>query len=254
MTIIPAIDIISGRCVRLRQGSFSDTTVYDEDPATVARRFVADGAQRIHLVDLDAARGSGDNRETIASVRAAVDCVLELGGGVRSLEAVRELFDLGVEFAVLGTVLLRRPDEVERWADVYGKRMIASIDAHDGMVRVAGWQEESSVVATELAERIGALGFAAIEYTDIGRDGMLVGPDIDGGLAIARAGGIPTILSGGVSRTGDAVAVAEASGGEIAGLIVGRAIYEGTFDLKTAIARRKEGTRGDDATADRAPR
>jgi len=234
MTIIPAIDVIAGRCVRLRQGAFSNTTVYDDDPRAVARRFVDAGAERIHLVDLDAARGSGDNRSTIAAIRGAVDCILEVGGGVRTLDSIRALFGLGIEYAVLGTVLLRKPQEVERWASQYGDRLIASIDARDGTVRVAGWQEESSVAAVDLAARAGTLGFAAIEYTDIGRDGMLSGPDIEGGRSIARAGGIPTILSGGVARTEDAAIVAEA--GEIAGLIVGRAIYEGTFDLAAAVA------------------
>lgn len=237
MTIIPAIDIISGRCVRLRQGSFSDTTVYDSDPAAVARRFVDAGAERIHLVDLDAAKGDGDNRETIATVRRAVDCVLELGGGVRSLEAIHAVFELGVEYAVLGTVLLRRPGEVAEWAAQHGSRMIASVDARRGMVRVSGWQEESTIAATELAARVGAQGFAAIEYTDIERDGMLSGPDIDGGRAIALAGGLPTILSGGVAKSEDAATVAMAGG--IAGLIVGRAIYEGAFDLARAIGEEK---------------
>lgn len=235
MTIIPAIDLISGRCVRLRQGAFSDTTVYDDDPAAVARRFVDAGARRIHLVDLDAARGTGDNRRAITAVRGGVDCVLEVGGGIRSVEAMEMLFEMGIDFAVLGTVLLRRPREVEQWASRYGERLIASIDARDGMVRVSGWREESTISATDLAKRVGSIGFAAIEYTDIGRDGMLSGPDIEGGRAVARAGGVPTILSGGVARTEDAATVAEA--GEIAGLIVGRAIYEGSFDLAAAIAR-----------------
>lgn len=242
MTIIPAIDIISGRCVRLRQGAFSDATVYDDDPAAVARRFAEAGAERIHLVDLDAARGTGENRQAIAEVRGAVDCILEVGGGVRSLDAIETIFGMGIEYAVLGTVLLRRPDEVERWASQYGDRLIASIDARDGMVRVSGWQEESSVSASDLAARVGSVGFAAIEYTDIARDGMLSGPDVEGGRAVARAGGVPTILSGGVARTEDAATVAQA--GDIAGLIVGRAIYEGAFDLAAAIADEAQRRRG----------
>ncbi len=237
MIVIPAIDLIAGKCVRLRQGSYADKTVYDEDPVAVAQSFVDDGAERIHIVDLDAARGDGENRSVISKIRSAVACTLELGGGIRSRDALLRVLDIGIDYVVLGTVVVRRPDEVARWAEDFGSRLIASIDARNGIVQVSGWQEDASRDAVDLSTQIASWGFAAIEYTDIGRDGMLSGPDIEGGLSIAKSSGLPTILSGGVATTRDADTVARV--GDIAGLIVGRAIYEGTFDLRQAIDRLK---------------
>jgi phosphoribosylformimino-5-aminoimidazole carboxamide ribotide isomerase len=222
--------------VRLRQGAYNDTTVYDADPVAVAEQFVAAGATRIHLVDLDAARGNGDNRAVIGRIRSAVGCVLEVGGGIRDLAAVESVLAAGVDYAVVGTVLARDPDSVAAWAARYGAQMLASIDARDGMVRVAGWEEETAIAATDLARRAGEMGLAAVEYTNIARDGMLTGPDIAGTREVAAATAIPVILSGGVAQTSDAANVARVARGEIAGLIVGRAIYEGHFDIAQAIA------------------
>ncbi|MCG8479516.1 MAG: HisA/HisF-related TIM barrel protein [Spirochaetales bacterium] len=235
MIIIPAIDLIGGRCVRLRQGVYSDTTVYDEDPVAVAARFVEEGAERIHLVDLDAARGSGDNRETIRRIRRAVSCVLEVGGGIRDRRSLDAVLDLDIDYGVVGTILARDPDTVASWAAEVGSRMIASVDAKDGMVLVAGWREGTSIAAVELARRAGETGLAEVEYTNIARDGMLTGPDIDGTLAIAEGTTIPVILSGGISRTEDAKTVRLRGGEKIAGIIVGRSIYEGYFDLRRAV-------------------
>lgn len=236
MIIIPAIDLIDGRVVRLRQGAYADTTVYEEDPVAMAGRLVDQGATRIHLVDLDAARGSGDNRAVLQAIREAVSVTLEVGGGVRSRAALETLLELGIDYAVVGTVLAREPETVAAWCADAGGRMLASIDARDGMVRVSGWQEGTGIPATELARRAGEMGFAAVEYTNIARDGMLEGPDVEGTLEIAAATSIPVILSGGVARTADAATVQRAAGGRIAGMIVGRALYEGHFDLPTAIA------------------
>lgn len=235
MIIIPAIDLIGGRCVRLRQGVYSDTTVYDEDPVAVAARFVEEGAERIHLVDLDAARGSGDNRETIRRIRRTVSCVLEVGGGIRDRRSLDAVLDLDIDYGVVGTILARDPDTVASWAAEVGSRMIASVDAKDGMVLVAGWREGTSIAAVELARRAGEMGLAEVEYTNIARDGMLTGPDIDGTLAIAEGTTIPVILSGGISRTEDAKTVRLRGGEKIAGIIVGRSIYEGYFDLRRAV-------------------
>ena len=237
MIIIPAIDLIDGHCVRLRQGSYANTTVYDEDPVTVARQFVAAGAGRIHLVDLDAAAGRGTNRETIRRIRSSVACILELGGGIRSYEALSAALDLGIDYAVVGTVLARDPDEVASWAAKYGTRMVASIDARDGIVQVAGWQEATTLRATDLAVRAAEIGCAAVQYTDIARDGMLSGPNISETVAVAEATRIPVILSGGIASTEDADRVRIESHGAIAGVIVGRALYEGRFDLTEAIRR-----------------
>lgn len=237
MVVIPAIDLIEGRCVRLRQGVYADKTVYDGDPEDLARRFVAAGARRIHLVDLDAARGTGNNRAAIQRIRRAVTVTLEVGGGIRDRESLDRILDMGIDYAIAGTVLARRPEEVARWAaeDERGRRMIASIDARDGMVQVSGWQEASTVTAVELARLAGEIGLAAVEYTNIARDGMLTGPDIAGTRTIAAGTTIPVILSGGIAETEDAVRIAREGRGAIAGFIVGRAMYEGTFDLSSAI-------------------
>ncbi|TVR71807.1 MAG: 1-(5-phosphoribosyl)-5-[(5-phosphoribosylamino)methylideneamino] imidazole-4-carboxamide isomerase [Spirochaetaceae bacterium] len=237
MTVIPAIDLIGGRCVRLRQGSYSDATVYDADPGEVARSFADAGAERIHLVDLDAARSAGDNRETIGRIRKTVSCSLEVGGGVRDLESLDALLQIGVDYVILGTVLARDPDLVARWAarDQRGSRMLASIDARDGIVQIAGWQEGSGIAARDLAVKAAEIGLAAVEYTNIARDGMLTGPDIEGTREIAGAVSIPVILSGGIAGTADTERIISRGGGMIAGFIVGRALYEGSFDLAAAI-------------------
>lgn len=237
MIVIPAIDLIAGRCVRLRQGAYTDTTVYNDDPVAVAQGFAAAGAERIHLVDLDAARSDGDNRAVIARIRRAVSCTLEVGGGVRNRDALDALLDIGVDYGVVGTVLARDPEEVARWAAANdrGARMLASIDARDGIIQVSGWQEGSGVSALDLARRAGEIGLAAVEYTNIARDGMLTGPDIPGTVEIARAATVPVILSGGIAATEDTRRIMLESDGTIQGFIVGRALYEGTFDLKRAL-------------------
>ncbi len=237
MLVIPAIDLIDGRCVRLRQGAYDQATVYDGDPVDVALRFVEAGARRIHLVDLDAARGGAGNRATIARLRRALSCQLEVGGGIRDEGTLQQVLDLGIDFAVVGTVLARDPDEVARWAarEGRGARMLASIDARDGVVQVAGWQETSSLMATELAATAGRIGLAAVQYTNIARDGMLTGPDISGTMAVQEHCSIPVILSGGIASTEDTAQLL-ADGSSLAGFIVGRAIYEGAFDLAQAIA------------------
>ena len=237
MIIIPAIDLIDGKCVRLRQGEYGDSTVYDGDPVTTAKRFLDAGAGRIHLVDLDAARGTGDNRKTVGAIRSAVPCILELGGGIRDRDTLDRVLDLGIDYAIVGTILARDPDTVAEWASRFGTRMVASIDARDGYVRVDGWQEHTEIRAPDLAYRAAEIGMAAVEFTNISRDGMLTGPDIAGTVAVADATRIPVILSGGISDTTDADTVRVESHGKIAGIIVGRALYERRFNLKEAIAR-----------------
>lgn len=245
MIVIPAIDLIAGRCVRLRQGAYSDTTVYSDDPVAMAESFAAAGAERIHLVDLDAARSDGDNRAVIARIRRAVQCVLEVGGGVRNRDALDRLLDIGIDYGVVGTVLARDPEEVARWAatDNRGTRMLASIDARDGIVQISGWQEGTGVPAVDLARRAGEIGLSAVEYTNIALDGMLTGPDIAGTIGIAQAAAIPVILSGGIAATEDTSRIMVEAKGVIQGFIVGRALYEGTFDLQRAL----EIARGNDA-------
>lgn len=237
MHIIPAIDLLDGRCVRLTQGDYNTSTVYNDDPAQQARAFAAAGATRIHVVDLDAARGGADNRAAIAAIRAAVSCKIEVGGGVRSAQYIATLFDLGVDFAILGTVLARDTALACSWAEQFPERLIAGIDARDRMVRVAGWQQSAGVPVDELVHAIDAAPFESLAYTNIANDGMLSGPDIAGTLQVASISRHRLILSGGVSRTADVDHVCRAAGTAIDALIVGRALYEGTFDLAVAIER-----------------
>ncbi len=241
MVIIPAIDLYENSVVRLHQGSYEAVTRYDSDPATVARGFVAAGASRIHLVDLSAARGSGSNTDAIRAIRSAVDCTLELGGGVRTLESARILRSLGLDYLVTGTSFARDPDEVSRWIDELGPVIIAGIDARDGRVKVAGWEEDAGIDVCDLAARAKGAGIAAIEYTNIAKDGAFTGPDLDGTLSVAACSdGVPVIASGGV-RNAEDIRLASARTG-IAGIIIGRALYESRIDLAEVI--RTYGTGG----------
>jgi phosphoribosylformimino-5-aminoimidazole carboxamide ribotide isomerase len=234
MIVIPSIDILGGRCVRLLQGRYDAETRYSDHPEEVARGFAAAGARRIHLVDLDAARGSGSNREVVRAIRESVSCSIEVGGGVRSERDIVELEALGVERIVVGTMLVKEPETVRRWAA--GRRnLIAGIDARDGEVKVSGWTAGSDVRDEELAARARDIGMIGIIYTDIGRDGTLAGASVEGCVRIARASGLPVILSGGVASLDDLDAASQHP--EIAGAILGRAIYEGRIDVRSAIER-----------------
>lgn len=234
MIIIPAIDILGGRCVRLYQGDYARRTVYDYDPCDAAGEFEAAGAKRIHLVDLDAARGDTNNRATIGRVRDAVSCILEVGGGVRGEEDIRELIGLGADRIVVGTMMVREPAMVAEWAARY-PRLIAGIDARDGVVRVSGWEDTTAVGDEEAAGWAGEHGMRAVIYTDISRDGALEGPSIERTSLMARLSRLPVILSGGVRGPADIAAATRASG--IVGVITGRALYEGKIDLPAAIER-----------------
>ncbi len=238
--IIPAIDLYRNEVVRLHQGSYDSVTTYGTDPAQVAREFAAAGARRIHLVDLDAAQGTGSNGDALARIRDAVSCELEVGGGVRSLERARDLAAWGMDFVVVGTLFARDPDAVGAWVSEIDARIIAGIDARDGVVRVSGWVESAGIAPTDLAARTGDLGIAAVEFTNIARDGAFTGPDIEGTTAVARAARpVPVIASGGVGNMEDVAAAAGAP--EIAGIIIGRALYEGKIDLHEAIDRYDDG-------------
>ena len=234
MTIIPAIDLLGGKCVRLFQGDYSQSTQYDYDPAEAAKEFEAAGARRIHLVDLDAARGGENNRKTLARIREAVSCVVEVGGGVRSEADIRELLEIGVDRVIVGTMMVREPELVAEWAGRY-PRLIAGIDARDGVVRVSGWEDASSVSDEQAAEWAGAHGMLSIIYTDISRDGTMEGASLGRTVAIAERAGLPVILSGGVRGPEDVEAAAEQPG--IVGVITGRALYEGRIDLREVIER-----------------
>jgi len=242
MLIIPAIDLLGGACVRLVQGDYARATVYGDDPVEVARGFERAGARRIHLVDLDAARGSGSNREVIARIRAEVGCLVEVGGGVRSEADVRELLTAGVDRIVVGTALVRQPEEVARWARAFG-RILAGIDARDGRVKIAGWESDSDLSDVELARSAKGYGVLGIVYTDILRDGTLSGPSLDATVRVGRESGLPVILSGGVHDESDFAAAARCP--EIVGVITGKALYEGRFELARVIEKYQKESTGD---------
>jgi len=237
--VIPAIDLLDGQAVRLTQGRYEDATVYDANPAEVAARFAAHGIQRLHTVDLDGAKaGRPVNGDAIRAIVAAVgDVPVQLGGGIRTLEAVDEVLDTGVQRVILGTVALRDPALVREAAKRHPGRVVVGIDARDGRVAVEGWLEASDVAAPELAREFEDAGVAAIVYTDISRDGMLSGPNLESTVELARAISIPVIVSGGVSKVEDLIASAAHVSDGIAGAIVGRALYTGAVDLADALAQ-----------------
>jgi len=232
--LIPAIDLLGGRCVRLTQGDYAAATEYDSDPAAVAARFGAHGIQRLHVVDLDGAkRGEPVNTEAVRGILGATKGIpIELGGGIRTLAGVETWLGLGVERAILGTAALREPALVREAARRFPGRIGVGIDARGGRVAVQGWLETSETDALTLARRFEDAGVAAIIYTDIARDGTGAGVNLAETTALARAISVPVIASGGVGSLDD-VRAARASG--VAGVIVGRALYTGAVDLTAAL-------------------
>lgn len=239
MLIIPAIDLLGGKCVRLYKGDYEKVTVYSDDPVAVAKSFVEAGAERIHLVDLDAARGGKNNRDVISSIRKEVDAVLELGGGIRSDSDISELSDIGIDYLILGTVFAKDPTCATVWTEKFGPKFIAGIDALNGEVKVAGWQQGGGIVDTDLARAAAENGICSIIYTNIVRDGTLSGPDLERTLAIAEASGLPVTVSGGISCEEDFRDITSdiRCRGKIGGIITGKGFYENKFDLAAVISR-----------------
>jgi len=240
--IFPAIDLRAGRCVRLVEGDFAQETVYGDDPVAVARVFVEAGARWIHVVDLDAAlTGEALNRQVVASIAGAVgDRVrVQTGGGVRSLDDAAELIDSGVARVVMGTAAAENSGLVEEMARRWPGRVAVGIDHRGGQVRLRGWTEDSGMRVEELVSRSVDAGASAVIVTDISRDGRLQGPDLEGLARLLESTGAPIVASGGVSGLGDIEALARlgagSPGGHLAGVIVGRAIYEGRVDVAAAL-------------------
>jgi phosphoribosylformimino-5-aminoimidazole carboxamide ribotide isomerase len=237
MQIWPAIDLRGGKCVRLRQGDYSRETVYGDDPAEAARRWVGEGATCLHLVDLDGARdGAIVNLPAITAIVAAAGVPCELGGGIRDEGAIQRLLDTGLSRLVIGTRALKEPDWFRDVARRFQRRLALGIDAKQGMVATDGWLETSSQRAIELAQQFTAEPIAAIIYTDIARDGMLAGPNLEAMQEMNDAVGLDVIASGGVTNAGDVRNLAKIG---MAGCIIGRALYEGTLTLSDALAAAK---------------
>ena len=233
MIILPAIDIRGGRCVRLRQGRFDEETVFDEDPAAVAQRFEAAGAEWLHVVDLDGAReGEPRNLDRVRAIREAVGLKMEVGGGIRSTEAVEEVFEAGADRIVVGTRAVREAGWLREVAGRFPRRVAWGLDTQNARVAVAGWGEVTQKTVVEMLGDAGGLPLAAIIYTDIGRDGMMSGPNVAATtLVVAAARPIPVIASGGVTTVKDIQALKEVGA---AGAIIGRALYEGKLTLEEA--------------------
>lgn len=233
MEIWPAIDLRGGKCVRLRQGDYAQETVFGEDPAAMAKHWVDQGAQFLHLVDLDGAKaGKPGNMESVRAIVQAVDIPCELGGGIRDEATIRELLDLGLSRLVIGTLALKEPDWFREMCRKFPSQMVLGIDALRGMVATDGWLETSETSAVELAQQFDGEPIAAIVYTDIATDGMMKGPNVEAMRQMQEAVDFPVVASGGVTTIDDVRRLAEVPMG---GCIIGRAIYEGTIELPEAI-------------------
>jgi phosphoribosylformimino-5-aminoimidazole carboxamide ribotide isomerase len=237
MIVIPAIDLKHGLCVRLMQGRKSEVTVYNENPVEVAREFASAGAKMIHVVDLDGAFNERDspNRTVLRKLVDAVAVPIEFGGGVRSLEDVRQLCDAGVARVVLGTLAAESPDVLQEFVTRFSSNICVGIDARDGRVMSRGWETSTPVMAVDLARSVARCGVERIIYTDIARDGTLGGPNIEQTLAVARAANVHVTASGGVSSLEDLKRLHDAGEPLLDSVIVGKALYENKFKLEEAL-------------------
>lgn len=236
MLIIPAIDLKDGKCVRLKQGRMDDDTVFGDDPVAMARRWVAAGGRRLHLVDLNGAfAGKPVNGDIVQAIaRAFPGLPIQIGGGIRSLDTIAAYLDAGVSYAIIGTKAVKEPQFVKDACKAFPGHIMVGIDAKNGMVATDGWADVSSVRAVDLARQFRDDGVSAIVYTDIARDGMMQGVNVEETARLARDSGLPVIASGGVTNIDDIHRLMAVAQDGIVGAITGRAIYEGTLDLRAA--------------------
>lgn len=236
MLVIPAIDLKDGACVRLKQGDMDESTVYGDDPVAMAGRWVDAGARRLHLVDLNGAfEGTPVNGEAVTAIAKAYPGLpIQIGGGIRSMDTIEHYLAAGVNYVIIGTKAVKQPEFVTEACKLFGGHIIVGLDARDGMVATDGWAEVSSVEATELARRFEQDGVEAIVYTDIARDGMMQGVNVEATLAMAQCSSIPVIASGGVTNMEDIRVLKSVADWGVLGAITGRAIYEGSLDLAEA--------------------
>ncbi|MFH0962798.1 MAG: 1-(5-phosphoribosyl)-5-[(5-phosphoribosylamino)methylideneamino]imidazole-4-carboxamide isomerase [Planctomycetota bacterium] len=233
MIVVPAVDIRDGKCVRLVQGDYARETVFHADPAEAAKRWEEAGAELVHVVDLDGAReGRPVNVKAIRAIRKAIDAAMEVGGGIRDEETIREMLSEGADRVILGTRAIEDPAWVKRAAARFPGSLLVGIDALEGKVRARGWLATSDKDATELARQLTDAELAGVIVTDISRDGTLAGPNVALALEVAEAAGKPAFASGGVSGLADILTVARSG---LAGVIVGKALYDGRVDLREAI-------------------
>jgi len=237
MEIIPAIDLKGGKCVRLEQGDMKKDTVFSKDPVATAKKWEDAGASRLHVVDLDGAiTGKPQNGDIIEAIVDALSIPVQVGGGIRDIETIDYYISSGVDRVILGTIAQKSPKFVIKACDIYHSRIVVGIDAKDGKVAIKGWAEVTSKSAMELAAEYENYGVAAIIYTDISRDGMMQGPNIEATRALALSVDIPVIASGGVSSIEDIKALLPLEKDGVEGVITGRAIYTDALNLKEAVA------------------
>jgi phosphoribosylformimino-5-aminoimidazole carboxamide ribotide isomerase len=237
MLVFPAIDLLGGKAVRLRQGDPASATVYSESPWELATAFAAAGAPRIHIVDLDAALSGGarTNHDTLRRIITATTLDVEVGGGIRSVDDCQRLFDLGAKYAVTGTAAIKTPEVVEAACAKFPRRIVVAVDAREGLVAVEGWQEATTVTALDIGEAVARAGAAAVLYTDIGRDGMRTGPNLEATARLARRiTPCPVIASGGVATLADLDDTIQTGAFAV---VIGKAIYEKAFTVEEAIRR-----------------
>jgi phosphoribosylformimino-5-aminoimidazole carboxamide ribotide isomerase len=239
MVIIPAIDIKDGRCVRLKQGDMRAVTVYSDDPVGVAEHWLAEGARRLHVVDLNGAAAGRPKNETV--IREIVNRVagripVQLGGGIRDLDTIESYLDAGVSQIIVGTAAVKNPGFMQDACAAFAGHIIAGLDAKDGKVAVEGWSKMTGHDVVDLALKFEEYGVESVIYTDIGRDGMLTGVNIDATVRLARELRVPVIASGGLTSLADVKALCDVASEGIIGVITGRAIYQGTLDFKQAQA------------------
>ena len=236
MEVIPAIDLLDGKCVRLYQGDYNQASIFNNNPVEVARQWASEGATRLHVVDLDGAKeGRSVNLAVIEAIAKAIDIPVQVGGGLRDRAGVATLLNTGVKRAILGTVAVEKPELVTELCQEFPQQIVVGIDARNGMVATRGWLETSEVAATDLAQRMAQQGAAAIIYTDIHRDGTLSGPNMPALRELAESIEIPVIASGGVSSLTDLLSLLSLESIGVTGVIVGRAIYTGDVSLKEAV-------------------
>jgi len=232
MTVFPAIDIINGKCVRLKQGQYDKITIFSDDPVSMALQFRNAGAKYLHVVDLDGAKGDGSNREIIKNIAGELDIPVQTGGGIRTMGDIDEVLGYGVARVIIGTSAVKDPDFVAEAVKKYGDRIVVGIDAKDGYVAIEGWEKTSGYKALDFASKMESLGVKTIIYTDINTDGMLAGPNLYAMEEMVKRVSMDVIASGGVSSLKDIRKLRETG---VAGVIVGKAIYTGDVDLKQAL-------------------
>lgn len=240
MIILPAIDLKEGKCVRLEQGLMDRDTVYNENPGAQARIWQEQGGELLHIVDLDGAfAGVPKNREAIKAIIDAIDIPSELGGGIRDMQTIEAYLELGIDRVILGTVAKENPALVEEACKKYPGKIVVGIDAKSGLVAVRGWADVTEKKATEMAKEMEGFGVEAIIYTDIARDGMMQGPNIEATRVLAESISIPVIASGGLSTLDDIRRLMAIESSGVTGVITGKAIYSGAIDLREAVALTK---------------